>query len=212
MAEQITIPIELLEQLERRNVLLFVGEGISSGVLPSSAELASELAERCNYPAEEPKTIPRVTGYYVLTTHDRHGLIDFLRDRLDKPGLEPSPSHRLIAQLRPRVIVTTTYDRLLEQALREASIEYTPVVGNDEVAYGDEQKVLVVWLWGVLDRPDSVVITEDDRRQFLAGRENLSDVLRGELAQRTWHPRRPKPRCRHRKPTGREVPDRCSRQ
>jgi hypothetical protein len=186
MTERIAIPIELCEQLERRNVLLFVGEGINSGILPSSAELASELAERCDYPSEEPKTLARVAGYYVLTTDDRHGLIDFLRGRLDKPGLVPSPSHRLIVQLRPRVIVTTTYDHLLEHTAREATIEYTPVVGNAEVAYGDEQKVLMVWLWGVLDRPDSVVITEDDRRQFLAGRENLSDVLRGELAQRTW--------------------------
>lgn len=186
MAEEIKIPIELREQLERRNVLLFAGEGINSGILPSSAELASELAERCDYPAEEQKTLPRVAGYYVLTTRDRHGLIDFLRGRLDRPGLAPSPSHRLIAQLRPRVIVTTTYDHLLEHAAREAAIEYTSVVGNAEVAYGDEQDVLLVWLWGVLDRPDSVVITEDDRRRFLAGRENLSDILRGELAQRTW--------------------------
>jgi hypothetical protein len=60
------------------------------------------------------------------------------------------------------------------------------VVGNAEVAYGDEQEVLLVWLWGKLDRPGSLIITEDDRRRFLVGRENLSDVLRGELARRTW--------------------------
>jgi len=42
----IQIPIELLEQFEHGNVLLFVGEGINQGVLPSSAELARELAEQ----------------------------------------------------------------------------------------------------------------------------------------------------------------------
>jgi len=41
------VPEELLEQFERGNVLLFVGEGINIGVLPSSVELAQELARRC---------------------------------------------------------------------------------------------------------------------------------------------------------------------
>lgn len=186
MVTQAAIPVELCEQLDRRNVLLFAGEGIIRTALPSSAELASELAQRCDYPPGEPPTLPRVAGYYVLTTRDRHGLIDFLRDRLDRPGLTPSPSHRLIAQLQPPVLVTTCYDRLLEIAMKDAAVPYVSVVGNDEVAYTDEQKLLLVWLWGQLERPDSMVITEDDHRQFLAGRENLSDVLRGELARRTW--------------------------
>jgi len=185
MVEHIPIPIELLEQLERGNVLLFVGEGINQGVLPSSAELAEELAARCDYPPEEPLMLPRVAGYYEMT-RDRHGLIRFLRDWLDDPALAPLRAHRLAVRLRPPVIVTTCYDRLLEQALREAGIPYMPAVGNAEIAYAEERKVLLVWLWGVLDQPDSLVVTEDDRRLFLEGRANISDVLRAELARRTW--------------------------
>ncbi len=180
------IPIELLEQFEKGNVLVFVGEGINRGLLPSSVELAEELAARCDYPPQESKTLPRVAGYHMLTTRNRQGLIAFLRERLDRPDLEPTPSHRRIAELQPRVVVTTCYDRLLERAMQKAGMAYSPVVGNSEVAYDDEQKMLLVWLWGVLDRPDSIILTEDDHRQFLAGRENLSDVLRGELARRTW--------------------------
>jgi len=185
MVESISIPVELLEQFERGNVLLFVGEGINQDALPSSAELAQELGARCDYPPEEPLTLPRVAGYYELT-RDRHGLVQFLRDRLDSPALAPPRAHTLAVQLRPRVIVTTCYDRLLERALREADIPYTAVVGNAEVAYAEEHKVLLAWLWGVFDQPDSIVVTEDDRRLFLEGRANLSDVLRAELARRTW--------------------------
>ena len=50
MKGQIQIPIELLEQFERGNVLLFVGEGINQGILPSAAQMAQELATRCDYP------------------------------------------------------------------------------------------------------------------------------------------------------------------
>jgi formylglycine-generating enzyme required for sulfatase activity len=179
------IPIELLEQFERGNVLIFVGEGIHRGALPLSVELAQELARRCDYPPDEPVTLPRVAGYYEMM-RDRNSLIQFLRDRLENPTLRPQRPHQLITRLGPRVIVTTCYDRLLEHALREANIPYIPVVGNAEVAYADESKVLLIWLWGALDQPESVVVTEDDRRRFLEGRTNLSDVLRGELARRTW--------------------------
>jgi hypothetical protein len=182
----ISIPEELLEQFERNKVIPLVGRGINQGVLPSSHTLADQLSTRCDYPADGSKTLRLVAGYYELTTHDRHSLIDFLRDRLDKPELEPTRSHRLVAQLRPRAVVTICHDRLLEKALKEESIPYTPVVGNEEVAYGDESKTLLIWLWGVIDRPESLIVTEDDHRRFLDHRENLSFVLHGELGRRTW--------------------------
>ena len=182
----ISIPEELLEQVQRNNVIPLVGDGINQGVLPLQREVAGELAARCDYPAGEPQTLPRVAAYYLLTNGDRHSLINFVRGRLDKSGLEPSASHRLLVKLRPRVAVTTCYDQLLERAVQEAALSYTPVVANEEVAYSDEQQMMLVWLWGALDRPDSIVITEDDHRRFLAGRKSLSYVLRGELCRRTW--------------------------
>jgi hypothetical protein len=58
MAEHIPIPIELLEQFERGNVLLFVGAGINRGLLPSPDELVQGLTARCDYPPDEPLTLP----------------------------------------------------------------------------------------------------------------------------------------------------------
>ena len=65
MPEHISIPIELLEQFERGNVLLFVAEGINQGILPSAADLARELAARCDYPPEELPTLPHVAANRV---------------------------------------------------------------------------------------------------------------------------------------------------
>lgn len=182
----IHIPEELLEQVDRGNVIPLLGSLVNRGVLPTSSELAKELAARCDYPANEPMALDRVAAYYLLTTHDRHALVTFLKDRLDRPDVDPARDHRLIAQLRPRVIMTCCYDQLMARAAQEAELAYTPVIRNEEVAYDDEQKTMLVWLRGTLQQPDSLIITEDDHRRFLSGRDSLSDVLRGELARRTW--------------------------
>lgn len=179
-----TIPEELLEQLERGNVLLFVGQGINDQLLPTVSELAQELAERCEY-KDELRHFPRVAGYYEMV-QDRHSLIRFLRERLDTSKTQPSLAHRLIAHLKPRMIVTTCYDRLLERALGEAKQPFVTVVGNAEIAFLEQNRTVLLWVWGVLDRPKSLVITEDDYRSFLDDKINLSDVLRSELARRTW--------------------------
>lgn len=180
------IPEELLEELQRGNVIPLVGSLINHGVLPTLPELAKTLARRCDYPPGEKVALGRVASYYLLTTHDRHGLITFLRDRLDRPDVEPSRSHRLIIRLRPPVVMTSCYDGLMARAAQEAQIAYTPVIRNEQVAYSDGHKMMLVWLRGILDQPDSVIVTEEDHRRFLSGRESLSDLLRGELARRTW--------------------------
>ncbi|MFN8494095.1 MAG: SIR2 family protein [Caldilineaceae bacterium] len=182
---QIDLPIELLEQFQRDNVLLFIGEGINRGVLPQLAELSEELAQRCDYPANESTIFQRVAGYYEFV-HDRNSLITFLRERFDRPNLHPARAHQLVARLKPRTIVTTCYDLLLGEALRQANLPYIPVVRNTDIVFAEERKTLLVWLWGILEQPDSLVLTEDDHRLFLENRGNLSDVLRGELARRTW--------------------------
>lgn len=181
-----SIPTELIEQINRNNVIPLVGEGINRGVLPTLTDLATDLAARCDYPEEEPLTLARVAAYYQLTSGDRHSLIEFLRRRLEHSRMAPSPSYNLLVKLQPKVIVTTCYDRLLERAVQTAGYAYTPVIANEEVAYSEEQQMMLVWLLGALDRPNSLVVTEDDHRRFMTDRKSLSYILRAELCRRTW--------------------------
>jgi hypothetical protein len=90
----VQIPIELLEQFERGNVLLFVGERINRGVLPSAAELAQGLAERCDYPSGEPLTLPRAPGQEQAQQAGRG---------LNKSGRSLSPPNKLGSLARDAV-------------------------------------------------------------------------------------------------------------
>ncbi|RRR72993.1 MAG: CHAT domain-containing protein [Candidatus Viridilinea halotolerans] len=87
--------------------------------------------------------------------------------------------HRVLAELPFRIYLTTNPDSLLEAALwaqgREPQVALCP--WNDYIeqrleSYDDEpteQRPLVYHLFGTLDEPESLVLTEDDYFDFLIG-------------------------------------------
>lgn len=184
------IPIDLLEEIERNNVLLFVGEGIhrpvaNEQILPSTAELTVELAQVCGYPVGDPLTFLQV-AYYCQRKLGRQKLVAFLQDRLWDHMLAPFATHYLISSLPVPSIVMTTYDDLIERTQHETKTPYVSIVRNQDVSFSDRQKRLLIWLFGRVDQPDSLILTESEQDTLLQGKSNISDILRAELAQRTW--------------------------
>lgn len=105
---------------------------------------------------------------------------------------DPYEPHRILAGLPLRIYVTTNYDDMLAEALRETEIEnesgqkvkkrpevvicpwserfYAPSIYDDEPGYVPSvERPLVYHLFGHLSLPDSMVLTEDDYFEFLMG-------------------------------------------
>ena len=138
----ISIPIELLEQFERGNVLLFIGEQILSDVAGRATidELTAELIARTQIDHEEELDFPAIAQLYQ-DQQNRHALVQFVSERLKAPEYKPQPVHRLIAQLSAcRVIVTTCLDQRLEEALTAAGRPFDLIIGGVDVAFEDAQK------------------------------------------------------------------------
>lgn len=91
--------------------------------------------------------------------------------------------HRVLASLPIRIYVTTNYDNLMAEALKEAGKAPEVVICPwreglmlDESVYDREpgylptkERPLVYHLFGHLSLPDSMVLTEDDYFEFLIG-------------------------------------------
>ncbi len=110
----IPIPEELLEQFERGNALLFIGERVTRDAEGQAVidRLVAQLAARCNATDEGELSFPEVAQAY----EDEKGLqalAQFLRDQLEELGDEPQQAHRLIAGLTDIVTVPS-----LESAVR----------------------------------------------------------------------------------------------
>jgi len=106
---------------------------------------------------------------------------------------EPADAHRVLAELELPVYITTTPGNFLEAALRAAGkepvseicrwneeVEWLPSVYDDEPDYRPtRQRPLVYHLFGRLEEPESLVITEDDYFDYLIGVTGNKDLIPG---------------------------------
>jgi len=110
----LTIPKNLVEQLGKGNCVLFVGAGIGMGEggLPGGGQLARELADRCDYPGDD-FSLDRVAQYYADKKKSKADMLKYVCQRIRETRQEPMETHRLIAALPFKVIVSTNYDCLI---------------------------------------------------------------------------------------------------
>ncbi|MBC8248223.1 MAG: SIR2 family protein [Anaerolineales bacterium] len=181
---------DLADRIVSDNAVLFLGSELFAGpgegiVPPSKRGIARALAERFEYGKDDYSLPAVVRDYKVL--HGRNALIEFLKSVLNAPQLSPTRVHQLVADLsRPFTkIITTNYDRLLEQALRRVRKGFVLIVRDSDVPYFDETKIILIKMQGCITQPDSLVITEDDYEEFLVKLPTLSDVIRALFATKT---------------------------
>src|SRR5262245_43604811 len=83
VSPSITLPEGLLEQIERGNILIFVGDEIardSDGHFVFE-RLTEQLAARCQTAITPDSTFPEIAQIYEAEA-GRHALIQFIRDQL----------------------------------------------------------------------------------------------------------------------------------
>jgi HEAT repeat protein len=198
---EVSIPLNLMKALKGSRCVLFVGAGVSAGPggLPSGTELVRKLAQdgglcSCQHLGGTSDctgigcccrwSLQRMAQYFELT-YTRQSLVAFLNNAIG--GMhEPLPAHKAIARLHTRfsAIVTTNYDKLLEEAFkREINLECASVFEDKHLPYVENRPILIK-MHGCISDPDSIVITEDDYtyKSFFARRPLVANKLLGYLA------------------------------
>lgn len=175
------IPVTLVEQVVQGRCVLFLGPDAAESAggyrgLPTSWQLAEELAERCNYRGGY-RPLPQIAQIYQHKL-DRYSLVNYLRDRLDDPACHPLPIHELIARIPLTVVVQAGWDQLLERALEGRNVPYRTIYSAVDLSYARPDDRLVLYRpYGSLDRPETLVITEDDQLGMFYKLQGLEDDL-----------------------------------
>jgi hypothetical protein len=173
--EIVGLPPGLVEAVRQRRVLLFTGAGISVAAgMPTAKELLSIVQKKAS-----PSDITDFPNAMAAAEAKigRHELVSTVIAALRKGGLQPSKVHSLIASIGFDVIVTTNFDILLEEAFRAAGRTCFPVVHPEELAYADTNDILLIKIHGSMDRPDSLLLTSTDYRDFEARKALLIQTL-----------------------------------
>jgi len=133
-------------------------------------------------------------GDDLLADSQRADLADLLAavGRLRRER-DPDDPHRVLAELNMPIYITTDPSNLLETALRAAGkepaleicrwnkdIEWLPSIYDDEPDYRPTvERPLVYQLFGRLEEPESLVLTEDDYFDYLIGVTGNKDLIPG---------------------------------
>ena len=176
------VPIELIEQIERGNCVLFLGwegpETRETGAPQVLTEkvLARRLADRVHYP--KPVGPLYDIAEYFEVERGRHALIEYVCDVIQEYENRCPDYYQAVVKLPFNIIVTTSLDDSLEWILRTQGRKFVRVVRDEEVSFIDDDKPLIVKLYGDVENRISIVITREDHMAFFDQLPNMSDLLK----------------------------------
>jgi hypothetical protein len=167
----------ILNRIRAERCVPFLGAGASLGTpdspgLPTASTLAERLADECEFPSPSRSDFLRVAQYYEMAM-DAHEVRRSIREKLLIRGVRPSPVHLALAALPFRYVLTTNYDKLMEDAFEEVGktprvYVYERYQDKQDVPAGTVEEPVVYKLHGSLDKLDSMVVSENDVVDFLA--------------------------------------------
>jgi hypothetical protein len=159
----------LVQEIENRHVILFVGSGISAGLgLPTWEDFIGRLGAEFHFEPNEFLTLSSdfrsLAEFYRL----EKGSLTDLCSRMARDWnvrdnkLAASQVHQLIVRLDFPIVYTTNYDHLLERAYRLNGRSFNTVISAADIARSDPTQPTIVKFHGDLDDPSSVVLAETD--------------------------------------------------
>lgn len=154
---------ELYELVRKDDVCLFVGSGFSAySGLPLAGEIKDELLSEAGGDKAHLLDINKSLADFTLdycTIFGRDRLISWLQKRFQQPT-SSTYYHDLLSRISHfRTIITTNYDRLLENSYTKRALT---IRNAKDVPLLRDNMVKIFKIHGDIGDPDSIVLTRDD--------------------------------------------------
>jgi hypothetical protein len=186
---------ELLKQISKGRCTPFIGPEACKGLYPMKGERAKQWADDEDYPLEDRSELARVAQFLAVRDYEAkpiERLIDEFEDVQSPDFTNRNELHRVLADLPLPVYITTNYDDFMfrafaDRAMRDPKREYCrwrKRMAETTTVLGGEYKPtvanpVVFHLYGQVDVPDSLVLTENDYLKFLVNvsREQKQNLI-----------------------------------
>lgn len=90
--------------------------------------------------------------------------------------------HTILAELPVKAFITNNFDSLLESSLLNLGKAPNVVLTDDQLKYLREEKPLIIKLYGSVDFPDSLLLSEFDYEKMRSKRVTLFNYIQGLLS------------------------------
>jgi hypothetical protein len=174
----------LLLAIKYKQCTPFLGAGACAGVLPLGRDIAMEWANEYDYPFQDTQNLVRVAQYVAIERGPKtpkYRIIEKFSGKGQPDYNNPNEPHRVVADLRLPVYITTNYDDFMMKALERDFPKRRPrrevckwhlarrrQLPNVDISHDPTPDEPVVFhLHGTLENVDSMVLTEDDYLDFL---------------------------------------------
>jgi SIR2-like domain len=185
------IPAELIARVKSRQAVPFVGAGFSAAAgIVGWDELVTRLRSRVSdwigreVTADELDTLETPLLYSHMA-RSRQPLYDVLEQAVGE-GFRPTELHRLLAQMPVSSILTTNWDRLIEEGLENEGRPRNVIHSSKGVAgWNEARAVQIIKMHGSIDEFDSIVFGEDDYQRLYTSDSLMLVLARTLLATRS---------------------------
>ncbi len=190
---------QLLRAIHHKECCPFIGPEANIRWIPTNNNIAITWAEEHGYPFEDANQLPQVAQYLAILKDEKMYPKNYLASILsDIPTPNFSSSeyddtvYMVLADLNLPIYITTNYDHLMEEALKSRGkdpkseffrwnptiIEYSKsaeisFVSDDRRYEPSPANPLVFHLYGDMDYPESMVLTEQDYIDFMVNMNKL---------------------------------------
>jgi len=165
------IPEILLQEIQKRRCLLFVGAGLSlNAELPNGVTMPtwSQLAEQLSADLVEKKDDALEIASLYEKTFGRNNLIKKMTELLHVQDAKPGRVHKKLAKINEfDTIVTTNFEHLLEQPHYAENKNVNVIVGDKNIImYSPSTHTNIIKIHGDFSNYPEIVITKEDYDAF----------------------------------------------
>lgn len=179
---------DFIHELHNRNVAVFAGAGLSkdAGYADWKGLLKDIINDLGLNPNDDHDLITIAQYHCNQAGGNRSQLTQLILDYFGQTK-DPTPNHKILAQLPIQTYWTTNYDKLIETALVEAKkipdVKYTL---KQLSVTRSERDVVVYKMHGDVDHPYETVISKDDYESYPLKMSPFISALRGDLIEKTF--------------------------
>lgn len=151
--------------LKHNKLVIFVGAGVSKNSnVPTWGQMVRVFAEKIGYPVERLSTneyirIPQY--FYGMDDSAEHKEYYQILKEIISPDAVPNILNELIAQIHPKHIVTTNYDKLMDQVVADYAI-----IRQDKDLFQANTDHYLIKMHGDIDNIKDIVFKETDYLQY----------------------------------------------